>query len=140
MGREPTIEELASELDMDPRCVLTTLRNAALPPSSLDAPVGDEDGKRFDEFVGDDKADSPYAQLEEKTTTAMLLEMLQPCPSASRRILRYRFGLEGEGEMTLEQVGQHFGVTRERIRQIQNLALEKLRKMIEKREAVQLAA
>ncbi len=139
LGREPTLEELASEMDMVP-ARLAALRNAAVPPSSLDAPVGDNDGKRFDELVGDEKADTPYAQLAEKTRTHMLLEMLDTLPDRERTILRYRFGLVGDSDMTLEEVGERFGVTRERIRQIQNLALEKLRKMIEKREAVQLAA
>jgi len=139
LGREATDEELAAEMDMDP-VRLAALRTAAIPPSSLDAPVGDGDGKRFDEFVGDDKADSPYAQLAEKTTNDMLLQLLGSLPEREQTILRYRFGLDGEGERTLEQVGEKFGVTRERIRQIQNLALEKLRKLIEKREAIQMAA
>lgn len=139
LGREPTNEELASVLDMDP-ARLALLRNVAIPPSSLDAPVGDGDGKRFDEMVGDDKADTPYGQLEEKTTSGMLLELLATLPDREQTILRYRFGLEGDGEKTLEEVGQKFGVTRERIRQIQNLALAKMRKMIEKREAIPMAA
>lgn len=139
LGREPTDEELATEMEITPRR-LATLRNAALPPSSLDAHVGDEDGKRFDELVGDERADTPYAQLEDKTTTSMLLELLDSLPERERTILRNRFGIAGDGEKTLEEVGEQFGVTRERIRQIQNLALEKLRKMIEKREAVQMAA
>jgi RNA polymerase primary sigma factor len=139
LGREPTLEELASAVDMVPSR-LATLRNAAIPPTSLDAPVGDDDGKRFDEFVGDEKADTPYAQLEDKTTTSMLLELVSSLPERERTILRYRFGLDGDGERTLEEVGVRFGVTRERIRQIQNLALAKLRKLIEKREAIKLAA
>jgi RNA polymerase primary sigma factor len=138
-GREPTNEELAAEVEIAPER-LSALRTAAIPPSSLDAPVGEGDGKRFDELIGDDKADTPYAQLEEKTTTDMLIEMLSSLPEREQIILRHRFGLEGDREKTLEEVGEQFGVTRERIRQIQNLALEKLRKMIEKREAVQMAA
>ena len=74
LGREPTIEELAEELGMAPARV-ASLRNAAVPPSSLDAPVG-EDGKRFDELVGDEKADSPYDHLEDKTTNSLLAELL----------------------------------------------------------------
>ncbi|MFO1498302.1 MAG: sigma-70 family RNA polymerase sigma factor [Verrucomicrobiota bacterium] len=139
LGREPTNEELAVEMQMPP-ARLAALRNAAIPPSSLDATVGDEEGKRFDELVGDDRAETPYGALADKTTKSMLMEMLDSLPDRERTILRYRFGIEGDGEKTLEEVGQHFGVTRERIRQIQNLALSKLRKMIEKREAVQLAA
>lgn len=139
LGRPPTNEELAEAMDMTPARV-SALRNAATPPSSLDAQVGDEDSKRFDELVGDEKAETPYAQLEDKTTTQMLTELLSTLPTREQTILRYRFGLDGDRERTLEEVGEQFGVTRERIRQIQNLALEKLRKMIEKREAVQMAA
>lgn len=139
LGREPSDEELAAELDTTPNRI-SALRRASLAPSSLDAPVGDDEGKRFDEIVQDERADSPYAQLEDKTTTDMLRELLESLPDRERAILRHRFGLEGEGEKTLEEVGAQFGVTRERIRQIQNIALGKLRKMIEKREAIQLAA
>jgi RNA polymerase primary sigma factor len=139
LGREPTDEELAFELDM-PVTRLAALRSAAVPPTSLDAPVGDKEGKRFDELIGDDKADSPYAQLEDKTTTDLLLELLKSLPDREQTILRYRFGFEGEGGKTLEEVGEQFGVTRERIRQIQNLALQKLRRMMEKREAIRVAA
>jgi RNA polymerase primary sigma factor len=139
LGREPTDEELADELDMAPAKV-TALRSAAIRPASLDAPMGEDDAKRFGEVVKDEKAETPYEQLEDKTTTAMLREMLTTLPEREQVILRFRFGLEGEGEKTLEEVGVKFGVTRERIRQIQNIALEKLRKMIEKREAMQMAA
>jgi RNA polymerase primary sigma factor len=139
LGREPTLEELASELDMAP-ARLAVLRNAAIPPASLDAPVGEDDGKRFDEIVRDEHAESPYSHLEDKTTMTMLGELLATLPEREQTILRYRFGLDGDNEKTLEEVGAKFGVTRERIRQIQNSALIKLRRLIEKREAVQLAA
>ena len=139
LGREPTLDELAEEVGMAPSR-LAALRNAAVPPSSLDAPVGDDDGKRFDELIGDEKAETPYVHLEDKTTTDMLRELVGSLPEREQTILRYRFGLDGNRERTLEEVGEHFGVTRERIRQIQNLALEKLRKLIQKREAVQMAA
>jgi RNA polymerase primary sigma factor len=138
-GREPTDEELGFELDLTPARV-AALRRAALAPASLDAPVGDDESKRFDEVVQDQSAETPYAQLEEKTTNDMLRQMLTTLPEREQTILRYRFGLEGEGEKTLEEVGEKFGVTRERIRQIQNLALQKLRRMIQKKETVALAA
>jgi RNA polymerase primary sigma factor len=139
LGREPTDEELAEELDMSSSKV-RALRSAAIRPASLDAPMGEDEAKRFGEVVRDEKADTPYEQLEDKTTTDMLRELLATLPDREQTILRFRFGLEGEGERTLEEVGAKFGVTRERIRQIQNIALEKLRKMIEKREAMQMAA
>lgn len=138
-GREPTDEELADELGMS-RARVTAYRSAAIRPASLDAPVGDDDTKRLGEIVQDERMDTPYQDLEDKTNTALLHELLRTLPERESRILRQRFGLEGDSEKTLEEIGAEFGVTRERIRQIQNIALQKLRKMIEHREAVRMAA
>jgi len=132
-GREPTDEELAEELGMSPARV-TQLRTAAVRPASLDAPIGDEDSNSYAEVVADERAEDPYGQLEEKTVHLMLAEMVKRLDPREAMILRYRFGLDGSSERTLEEVGAKFGVTRERIRQIQNLALAKLRRMIEKLE------
>ena len=134
-GREPTDEELAEELDTTASRI-AQLRTAAIRPASLDAPIGDDDSNNFAEIVQDENADTPYEQLEEKTVANMLDEMIGTLDTREATILRYRFGLDGGSERTLEEVGEKFGVTRERIRQIQNIALKKLRKMIEKLEAV----
>ena len=136
-GREPTDEELGEELNITAARV-AQLRTAAIRPASLDAPIGDDDSNNFAEVVQDENADTPYEQLEEKTVTRMLQEMVKTLDEREATILRYRFGLDGGSEKTLEEVGQKFGVTRERVRQIQNIALAKLRKMIEKLEAVQV--
>jgi RNA polymerase primary sigma factor len=135
LGREPTDEELAEELGMTASRV-AQLRTAAIRPASLDAPIGDEDSNNFSEVVQDENAATPYQELEEKTVSSMLQEMVKTLDPREATILRYRFGLDGGSEKTLEEVGQKFGVTRERVRQIQNIALVKLRKMIEKLEAV----
>jgi len=135
LGREPTDEELAEELGMTASRV-AQLRTAAIRPASLDAPIGDEDSNNFSEVVQDENAATPYQELEEKTVSNMLQEMVKTLDPREATILRYRFGLDGGSERTLEEVGQKFGVTRERVRQIQNIALAKLRKMIEKLEAV----
>lgn len=135
-GREPTDEELGEELGISASRV-AQLRTAAIRPASLDAPIGDDDSNNFAEVVQDENADTPYEHLEEKTVTRMLQEMVKTLDEREATILRYRFGLDGGSEKTLEEVGQKFGVTRERVRQIQNIALSKLRKMIEKLEAVQ---
>ena len=135
-GREPTDEELGEELSISAARV-AQLRTAAIRPASLDAPIGDDDSNNFAEVVQDENADTPYEQLEEKTVTRMLQEMVKTLDEREATILRFRFGLDGGSEKTLEEVGQRFGVTRERVRQIQNIALAKLRKMIEKLEAVQ---
>ncbi|MDX1950552.1 MAG: sigma-70 family RNA polymerase sigma factor [Verrucomicrobiota bacterium] len=135
-GREPTDDELGEELGISASRV-SQLRTAAIRPASLDAPIGDDDSNNFAEVVQDENADTPYEQLEDKTVTKMLQEMIKTLDPREATILKYRFGLDGGSEKTLEEVGQKFGVTRERVRQIQNIALAKLRKMIEKLEAVQ---
>jgi len=134
-GREPTDEELGEELGMTATRV-AQLRTAAIRPASLDAPIGDDDSNNFAEVVQDENAETPYEQLEDKTVTRMLQEMVKTLDQREATILTYRFGLDGGNEKTLEEVGQKFGVTRERVRQIQNIALAKLRKMIERLEAV----
>jgi len=134
-GREPTDEELADEMRLSVSRV-AQMRTAAIRPASLDAPIGDDDSNSFAEVVQDEGANTPYENLEEKTVTGMLQEMVKTLDERESTILRYRFGLDGGSEKTLEEVGARFGVTRERVRQIQNIALIKLRKMIEKLEAV----
>lgn len=139
LGREPTDEELAEELGTTAYRV-AHLRSAAIRPASLDAPIGEDESNRFGEIVEDEKAGTPFEELDERTNTDMIREMVATLDPREATILRYRFGLDGDGERTLEEVGAKFGVTRERIRQIQNMALLKLRKMIEKRESIKAAA
>jgi RNA polymerase primary sigma factor len=134
LGREPSDEELADELGISVMRV-GQLRAAAIRPASLDAPIGDEDSNNFAEVVEDENAETPYEQLEEKTVTNMVQDMVDTLDPREATILRARFGLDGGNERTLEEVGEKFSVTRERVRQIQNIALKKLRKMIEKIEA-----
>lgn len=139
-GREPTDEELSAEVGV-PVHKIAQMRNAAIRPASLDAPLGDDDdSRRISDIVADEGATSPYKHLEDSTVTRMLHEMVSSLPQREADILRFRFGLDGEGEKTLEEVGERFGVTRERIRQIQNIALAKLRKKIEHLEAAKVAA
>ncbi len=132
-GREPTDEELGEELGMSATRV-AQLRTAAIRPASLDAPIGDDDSNSFAEVVEDERAEDPYEKLEEKTVNLMLEDMMTRLDPREATILQYRFGLDGGSEKTLEEVGAKFGVTRERIRQIQNIALTKLRRMVEKLE------
>jgi len=132
-GREPTDEELGDELGISASKV-AQLRNAAIRPASLDAPIGDDDTNTFAELVQDDRAEDPYESPQEKTVTGMVEQLVDQLDEREQMILRFRFGLDGGAEKTLEEVGAKFGVTRERIRQIQNLALAKLRRMIQKME------
>ncbi len=132
-GREPTDEELAEELQTTASRI-SQMRMASIRPASLDAPIGDDDSNSFSEVVQDENAIDPYEMLEDKTVTGMLEDMVKKLDPREATILRYRFGLDGGSERTLEEVGEKFNVTRERVRQIQNIALRKMRKMIEKFE------
>lgn len=133
LSREPSDEELAAELGTTAARV-SQMRTASIRPASLDAPVSDNDSNNYSEIVEDERAVNPYDELEDKTVTGMLQDMVKHLDEREATILRYRFGLDGGTERTLEEVGKKFDVTRERVRQIQNLALSKLRKMIEKFE------
>jgi RNA polymerase primary sigma factor len=133
LGHEPSDEELAAELGTT-AARISQMRTASARPASLDAPLGDETGNNFSEIVEDERAIDPYHELEDKTVVNMLQDMVKHLDEREATILRYRFGLDGGSEKTLEEVGVKFRVTRERVRQIQNLALRKLRKMIEKLE------
>ncbi len=133
LGREPTDEELADEVGISaPK--LAQLRTVSLRPASLDAPVSDDDGKELGETVGDLEAPNPQEQLSESNMLEELGEVLEVLDQRERRIISSRFGLEGEAPKTLEEVGKRFGVTRERIRQLQNGALDKLRRALARRE------
>jgi RNA polymerase primary sigma factor len=131
-GRLPTDEELGGELGLAPRRI-AQYRQASIRPSSLDAPIGD-DSNTIAEIVADENAGTPLQALSEKTDTALIHEVLPTLDAREQEILRQRFGLDGDEEKTLEEVGAKFGVTRERIRQIQEIALAKLRRKIEQLE------
>jgi RNA polymerase primary sigma factor len=136
LGREPSNEELGQELDLPARKV-ARLREASITPTSLEAPLGnDDDSNRVADIVADTNADNPYEELEEKTNSALIRELVQTLPPREQDILRQRFGLDGDNEKTLEEVGEQYGLTRERIRQVQNVALNKLRRKIEDLETV----
>ena len=139
LGRDPSNEELSEELGITANRI-AQYRTASLAPSSLDAPLGDEDSNMIKDVVADANAPTPYRQLEAKTNTDLVREMVATLDERESEILRYRFGLDGDTERTLEEVGVKFGVTRERIRQIQNAALNKLRRKIENLETLQVAA
>ena len=137
LGREPNDDELGAEMGLT-GARISQMRLASIRPASLDAPIGDDDTNTFSEIVQDENATSPYDNLEEKTVTKMLREMVHTLDPREETILRFRFALDGGNEKTLEEVGQKFGVTRERVRQIQNIALKKLRRMIEKLEVTKV--
>ena len=133
LGREATDEEIAEEVGMDAGKV-TLLKQAAIRPASLDAPLGDEDSTEFGEMVGDVAAVDPFENLSDKNMQLEVVDLLWQLDEREHRIIAARFGLDGNDPITLEEVGVKFGVTRERIRQLQNIALSKMRKALAKRE------
>jgi RNA polymerase primary sigma factor len=134
LGREPTDEELAMELQI-PTNKVAHLKSVSVRPTSLDAPIGEDgDSSTFGEIVGDDNAVSPFESLKERNMNADLKAMVDSLEPREAEIIRLRFGLEGANEMTLEEVGKKFKVTRERVRQLQNIALSKMRKAMAKNE------
>jgi len=133
LGREPTDEELSEEMGI-PRHKISQLKTVSLRPSSLDAPVGDDDRAAFGEIVADESALDPSEMLRDKALRKDVLEILEELDERERAILVARFGLDGEKPLTLEVIGKKFKVTRERIRQIQNLALRKIRAMLQQQD------
>jgi RNA polymerase primary sigma factor len=131
--RDPTDEELAHELDLDPRRI-RQYRQASKAPVSLDAPIGDDASERVSEIVADPNAAAPFDRLVQETDTELVREVLGTLDQRESKILALRFGLKDGEERTLEQVGAELGVTRERIRQIQEQALKKLREKMEERD------
>jgi len=132
-GREPTEEELSEETGI-PRKKLSLLKRAAQRPTSLDAPIGDDDSSNYAEVIGDEHAVDPYEALSDKNMVDQIDDLLDVLDERESKIIGARFGLNGKTPMTLEEVGREFGVTRERIRQLQNIALDKMRKKLRKRE------
>jgi RNA polymerase primary sigma factor len=135
LGREPTDDELGEELGMKSWRV-AELRTAGIRPASLDAPIGEDESERFAAVIKDERAETPYQQLEGKSIEAMLRKMVSALPPREAMILRHRFALDGAEQKTLEEVGEMLGVTRERVRQVQNSVLAKLRRRLEKLEAI----
>jgi RNA polymerase primary sigma factor len=135
LGREPTDEELAIELGV-PTNKVAHLKSVSVRPASLDAPVGDEsDSATFGEIVGDENAVSPLENLHAKNLNFDLHSMVDSLEPREAEIIKLRFGLDGHDELTLEEVGRRFKVTRERVRQLQNIALSKMRRAMAENEA-----
>ncbi len=125
-GRRPTPEEIADELDVEPRKVQWMLR-VSWRPLSLEQPVGEEEDSELGSFIEDDAAPTPTQSAYRYLLGDKIEEMLSTLNPREARILRLRFGLVNGRSYTLEEVGQKFGLTRERIRQIEGRALRRLR-------------
>jgi RNA polymerase primary sigma factor len=134
LDREPTDEEIAHDLGLDTRRI-RRYRESSRAPVSLDAPLGsDGDSSLVSETVADANAAAPYDTLARHNDNELMQEVLATLDARESRILAMRFGLDDGRPKSLEEVGQEIGVTRERIRQIQEQALQKMRVKIEKRD------
>jgi len=135
LGREPTDDELGEEIGIDSNKI-TRIKSVGIRPASLDAPVVDNDLTEFGEVIGDDTAQTPFELLRDKNLLGEVDGLLEVLDPRERKIISQRFGLDGAEPKTLEDVGKDFGITRERIRQLQNVALAKLRRALTRKEEV----
>ena len=134
LGREPTDDELGEEIGIAAEKV-AVLKSLGIRPASLDAPIGDDDDStEFGEVIGDEEAQTPFELLRDEDLRNEMEGLLEALDHRERKIISQRFGLEGAKPKTLEDVSKDFGVTRERIRQLQNVALAKLRRALSKKE------
>ncbi len=125
LAREPDAEEIAAELEISGDEVREILRMARV-PVSLERPVGEDGEAKLGDFVEDESAESPLELAALAVRRRALRHLLDALPGRERRVIELRFGLDGAQPRTLEQVGRAFGVTRERIRQIENSTLKRL--------------
>jgi RNA polymerase primary sigma factor len=127
-GREPTLDELERETGI-PHDKLDKVKGSwADTPFSLDRPVGDEDGRKFIDFLQDENSLSPYESLANQKWNSEVRRLLTTLTPIESRIIRWRFGLDDEDELTLKEIGDKYNLSRERIRQLQEQALGKIRK------------
>ena len=133
LGREPSDDEIAAELGL-PRQKIAMLKQSAQRQSSLDAPVGEGEVKLQGDIITDESAPDPLEALTDKNLREQISDLLHVLNERERKIIDDRFGLNGLKPMLLEDVGREFGVSRERIRQLQNVALAKMRKALMKKD------
>ena len=126
LGREPTPEEIAEKMEITPDKVREIMK-ISQKTTSLETPIGDDDDSYLGDFIPDESQLSPYDATSKRLLKENINEVLQALSDREARVLKMRFGLESERPMTLEEVGKKFGVTRERIRQIEAKALRKLK-------------
>lgn len=126
LGRDPSDEEIADRLGWDAKKV-KTVKNVAREPISLETPVGEEEDSLLSDFIEDKDVENPATQTAYRLLQEQLLDVLHTLPPREQEVLKMRFGIDGGYSLTLEEVGLYFGVTRERIRQIEAKALRRLR-------------
>jgi RNA polymerase primary sigma factor len=129
LDREPSDEEIAYAMDM-PINKVAHLKSVSVRPASLDAPVGEDGDTTFGELVGDEQGATPYENLQEKSMSDDIKSVIGRLEDREAEIIQLRFGLDGNPPLTLEEVGERFDITRERVRQIQNIAIHKMRRLM----------
>ena len=139
LDREPSDAELSAETGL-PEANINRLRTAALRTVSLEAPCGEDDSGQVGDLIADEHLRTPDQELAASANLEVLQEAMAKLAPREQAVLRHRFGLDGDAERTLEDVGREFGVTREAVRQIQNRALKKLRREIEARDVTECVA
>jgi RNA polymerase primary sigma factor len=135
LGRDPTDVELGEEIGIDSDKI-ARLKTVGIRPASLNAPIVDNDATEFGELIGDNQAQTPFELLRDKDLLGEVDGLLETLDPRERKIISQRFGLDGGQPKTLEDVGKEFGITRERIRQLQNIALTKLRHALSQKEKI----
>ena len=138
LGRDPGNAEIGASIGLT-EAEVESIRRSAQTPVSLEKPVGDEEESEFGQFIADEKAISPEAAANETLRNEALQDVLNSLSYRERRVLELRYGLGGEQPRTLDEVGRTFNVTRERIRQIENQALQKLAGMVDIRGLAEVA-
>jgi len=133
IGREPTDDELGEEIGIASEKV-SHLKTASTSPASLDAPISDDDLTEFGESVADEQARTPFELLRDKDLHNDVDGLLEVLDDREKEIISQRFGFDGGEQKTLEEIGRKFRVSRERIRQLQNEALAKLRRALSQKE------
>ena len=133
LDREPSDEEIGYAIGM-PVNKVAHLKSVSVRPSSLDAPVGEEGDTSFGELVGDENQSTPLENLQEKSMSDNIRSVIGLLDEREGEIIQLRFGLEGERPMTFEEVGDKFQITRERVRQIQTMAIHKMRRILTENE------
>jgi RNA polymerase primary sigma factor len=133
LGRAPSNDELAYVMEMSVNKV-AHLKSVSVRPSSLDAPVGEDDSAQLGDLIGDENSVDPLESLQNTTVLKDLKDLIETLDTREAEIIRLRFGLDQEKPKTLEEVGEMFGITRERVRQLQNIALTRMRKSLVAKE------
>ena len=133
LGREPTDDELAEEIGIASEKI-AQLKTASIRPASLDAPVSDDELTEFGESVADQEAGTPFELLRDKDLQNEVGGLLDELDDREKKIISQRFGFEGGKRKTLQEIGRRLGVSRERIRQLENIALAKLRRALSQKE------